>query len=112
MRKAYLAMIKVEVSDNEVKLTFGKEIWVSTCEEVIKQFKEAKTERERRNLAVIHYGESYFDKILDNTEKVERKPSTLDILEGCAHAARKLYFPDYYDELDDILGPDPYTPLY
>ena len=105
--------MKVEVSNNEVKITFCNEVWVSNFEDIINMFKEAKTDREKRYLAVILHDAPYFTKVSE-VPKASKKPSTLDILEGCMHSATKFssYYDDIEKEIDDILGPDPYTPLY
>ena len=106
-------MIKVDVSDNEVRVTIGGETLVSHFEDVIKLFKGAKTDLERRCLAVKLTVDSIcFEKVSEEKPVITKKPSTLDILEGCARLARKTYDYEIEDEIDDLLGSDPYTPLY
>ena len=104
--------MKVEVSDKEVKITMGNEVLVSHFEGIIKEFKDAKDDRERRRLAVNHCIGSYFKRI-SVEPSVEKKLNTMDVLGGCMQSARKFYVDDYLEnEIDELLGPDPYTPLY
>ena len=103
--------MKVEVSDKEVKITMGNEVFVSDSEDIIKIFKEAKDDRERRCLAVYHCIGDYFKRIIEEP-RVEKKLTTLDVLDGCMKSARKFYNDDLENEIDELLGPDPYTPLY
>ena len=103
-------MIKVDVSDNEVKFIFCGDTYISHDDNIIKLFKECKTEREKSRLAINLSVDSSFE-VIPKEKSRERKITTLELLEGCAHSVRKLSSYDF-DELDDLLGPDPYTPLY
>lgn len=105
--------MEVIVSDKEVKIKiFGKTL-VSDFEDVVSLFKEAKDDGERRRLAINHCIGSYFKVVSEEEPKTSKKLSTLDALEGCVHSARKCsYDYDLEDEIDSLLGADPYTPLY
>lgn len=103
-------MIKVNISDNEVSFTFCGDTYISHNENIIRRFKECNNDRERSSLAINLSVDSSFD-IISNKNQNTKTLSTLNVLEGCAHTIRKLSSYDY-DELDDLLGADPYIPLY
>lgn len=105
--------MEVIVSDKEVKIKIFGETLVSDYSTIVRMFKEAKNDRERRRLAINHCDGSYFKVISEEEPKTSKKLSTMDVLEGCMHSARKLSY-DYEleDEIDSFLGADPYTPLY
>lgn len=105
--------MEVIVSDKEVKIKIFGKILVSDFEDIVSIFKEAKDNKERKRLAIIHCDGSYFKVVSEENSKTAKKLSTLDVLEGCAHSARKRsYDYDLEDEIDNLLGADPYTPLY
>jgi hypothetical protein len=105
--------MEVIVSDKEVKIKIFGETLISNFDDIVNIFKEAKDDKERKRLAIIHYDGSYFNVVSKEEPKTSRKLSTLDVLEGCVHSARKCSY-DYNleDEIDGLLGPDPYIPLY
>lgn len=105
--------MEVIVSDKEVKIKIFGETLVSDYNTIVRMFKEAKDDRERKRLAIIHCDGSYFKVVSEEEPKTSKKLSTLDVLEGCMHSARKCSY-DYEleDEIDSLLGADPYTPLY
>lgn len=105
--------MEVIVSDKEVKIKMFGETLVSDFEDIVSIFKEAKDDRERKRLAIIYSDCSCFKVVSEEKPKASKKLSTLDVLEGCVHSARKCsYDYDLEDEIDNLLGPDPYTPLY
>ena len=105
--------MEVIVSDKEVKIKIFGETLVSDFEDIVSLFKEAKDDKERRRMAINHCAGSYFKVVSEEDPKTSKKLSTLDILEGCMHSARKCsYNYDLEDEIDSLLGADPYTPLY
>ena len=106
--------MEVIVSDKEVKIRIFGETLVSDYCTIVRLFKEAKNDRERRRLAINHCDGSYFKVVSEEEEpKTSEKLSTMDVLEGCMHSARKCsYDYDLEDEIDNLLGADLYTPLY
>lgn len=105
--------MEVIVSDKEVKIRIFGKILVSDFEDIVSMFKEAKDDRERRRMAINHCVGSYFKVVSEEEPKTSKKLSTLDMLEGCMHSAGKCsYDYDLEDEIDNLLGADPYTPLY
>lgn len=103
-------MIKVNVSDNEVRFVLFGDTYISHDDYTIKLFKDCKTEREKSRLAINLSVDSSFE-VIPKEKPNGIKITTLEVLEGCARSVRKLSSYDF-DELDGILGPDPYTPLY
>ena len=105
--------MEVIVNDKEVKIKIFGETLVSNFKDIVSMFKEAKDDKERKRLAVIHCDGSYFKVVSEEEPKTSKKLSTLDVLEGCVHSARKCSY-DYNleDEIDSLLGVDPYTPIY
>lgn len=105
--------MEVIVSDKEVKIKMFGETLISNFDDIVNIFKEAKDDKERKRLAIIHCDGTYFKVISKEEPKTSKHLSTLDVLEGCAHSTRKCsYDYDLEDEIDSLLGPDPYTPLY
>lgn len=105
--------MEVIVSDKEVKIKIFGETLVSDYEYIVSMFKEAKDDRERRQMAINHCGGSYFKVASEEEPKPSKKLSTMDVLEGCMHSARKCsYNYDLEDEINNLLGADPYIPLY
>lgn len=104
--------MEVIVSDKEVKIKIFGETLVSDFEDIVSMFKEAKDDKERKRLAINHCDGSYF-KVVSEESKTSKELSTMDVLEGCMHSARKCsYDYDLEDEIDSLLGADPYIPLY
>lgn len=105
--------MEVIVSDKEVKIKIFGETLVSDFGYIVNVFKEAKNDQERKRLAINHCAGSYFKVVSEEKPKISKKLSTIDMLEGCVHSARKCsYDYDLEDEIDSLLGTDPYTPLY
>lgn len=105
--------MEVIVSDKEVIIKIFGETLVSDFEDIVSMFKEAKDDRERKQIAINLCDGSYFKKVSEEKQKTSKKIATLDVLEGCMHSARKCsYDYDLENEIDSLLGADPYTPLY
>lgn len=105
--------MEVIVSDKEVKIKIFGETLVSDYKDIVSMFKEAKNDRERKRMAINHCDGSYFKVVSEEKPKTATKLSTMDALEGCMRSARKCsYNYDLEDEIDNLLGADPYTPLY
>lgn len=105
--------MEVIVNDKEVKIKIFGETLVSDFGYIVSIFKKAKNDQERKRLAINHYAGSYFRVVSEKKPKTSKKLSTMDVLEGCVHSARKCsYDYDLEDEIDSLLGADPYTPLY
>ncbi len=99
-------MMKIQVSDNKIVISWIEKIRECNFPDLVEIFKKA-DEKERRRLAVIHFGEKYFE---DITPQIKRKPQVV--------SERQSSELDYYwddsaqEELDNILGSDPYTMFY
>lgn len=105
--------MEVIVNDKEVKIKIFGETLVSDVGYIVSIFKEAKNDQERKRLAINHCDGSYFKVISEEKPKISKKLSTMNVLEGCVHSARKCsYDYDLEDEIDSLLGTDPYIPLY
>ncbi len=94
--------MKIQVFDNKVTISWLGKIRECDFEDLVEIFRKA-DEEERRRLAVIHFGEKYFK---DTTPQIICKPKTISERQSAEW--------DYEseEELDDILGPDPYTMFY
>ena len=105
--------MEVIVSSKEVIIKIFGETLISDFEDIVSMFNDAKDDKERKRLAINHCIGSYFKVVSKEKPKTSKKLSTMDVLEGCVHSARKgSYDYDMEDEIDSLLGADPYTPLY
>lgn len=108
--------MKIEVTDKEVRITWQGVTRICNCEELVEQFKEAKPREydlNRKMLAVKFWDSSLFKTISKPEPKPQRRLSTLDILEACVRETNYRPHDPYIEEqIDDLLGADPYTPLY
>lgn len=94
--------MKITISDNKVTVQWFGKTGVCTFDELVERFKNASNENERRRLAIIFFGTT----LMPVTPTKEKKIHT--------HSNR--YNPEWdeqaQEDLDDILGPDPYTMFY
>lgn len=94
--------MKIEVSDKKVTITMWGKTHESDFEDLVEMFKRA-DENERKRLAIIHFYGSYFKDITPKKKEKPYIPSTKEPIEWDDEAQ---------EELDDILGADPYTMFY
>lgn len=94
--------MKIQVFANKVAISWLGKIRECDFEDLVEIFRKA-NEEERRRLAVIHFGEKYFK---DTTPQLMCRPQVIS--EG--QSAEWDY--EEQEELDNLLGPDPYTMLY
>lgn len=94
--------MKIQVFANKVIISLLGKTRECDFEDLVEIFRKA-NEEERRRLAIIHFGERYFK---DMTPQIMRKPQVI--------SERQSVEWDYeaQEELDNILGSDPYTMLY
>ena len=93
--------MKIEVTDDKVKITMFGVAKECVFGELVEQFKKA-NDLERRKLAVIHFDSIVFKTINKPHDKSSYRPNK-----------KNLYWDDEaQNELDDILGADPYTMIY
>ena len=94
--------MKIQVFDNKVTISWLGKIRECDFKDLVEIFRKA-NEEERRRLAVIHFGEKYFK---DITPKIICKPQIISENQSVEW--------DYEaeEELDNILGSDPYTMFY
>lgn len=94
--------MKIQVFDNKVTISWLGKIRECDFEDLVEIFRKA-NEEERRRLAVIHFGEKYFK---DTTPQIIYKPQVISERQSAEW--------DYEaeEELDNILGSDPYTMFY
>ena len=91
--------MRIKVLDDKVIITIWGKTHESGFEPLVKMFKNA-DEREKKRLAIVHFYGSYFK---DITPKKKVKPSIKEPIEWDDEAQ---------EQLDDILGADPYTMFY
>lgn len=93
--------MKITISDNKVIVQWFGKIRVCTFNELVGKFKNASNEDEKRRLAI-----TFFD-----TELMPVTPT-----KGKIHTHPTRYNPEWderaQEDLDDILGSDPYTMFY
>lgn len=93
--------MKIIISDNKVTVQWFGKIGVCTFDELVEKFKNASTEDERRRLAITFF----------NTKLMPVIPT-----KGKIHTHSKRYNLEWdekaQEDLDDILGSDPYTMFY
>ena len=94
--------MKIEILDNKVVITIWGKTHESDFEPLVKMFKNA-DEEEKKRLAIVHFDGSYFKDITPKKKEKPYIPSTKEPIEWDDAAQ---------EELDDILGADPYTMLY
>lgn len=94
--------MKIEVSDNKVVITMWGKTHESDFDMLVKMFKNA-DEKEKKRLAIVHFYGSYFK---DITPKKKEKPYIPSIKEPIE------WDDEAQEQLDDILGADPYTMFY
>lgn len=92
--------MEIKVSDTKVVITMWDKIHESDFEPLVKMFKNA-GEEEKKRLAIVHFYGSYFKDI--TPKKKPYIPSTKEPIEWDDEAQ---------EQLDDILGADPYTMFY
>jgi len=94
--------MKIQVFANKVTISLLGKTRECDFEDLVEIFRKA-NEEERRRLAIIHFGESYFK---DITPQIMCKPQVISERQSAEW--------DYeaQEELDNILGSDPYTMLY
>lgn len=93
--------MEITISDNKVIVQWFGKIGVCTYDELVEKFKNASNEDEKRRLVII-----FFD-----TKLMPVTPT-----KGKIHTHPKRYSPEWdeqaQEDLDDILGSDPYTMFY
>lgn len=93
--------MKITISDNKVTVQWFGKTGVCTYDELVEKFKNA-SENEKRRLAITFFGTT----LMPVTPTKEKK----------IHTHPKRYNPEWdeqaQEDLDDILGPDPYTMFY
>lgn len=94
--------MKIEVSDIKVTITMRGKTHESVFEDLVKMFKQADM-NERKRLAIVHFYGSYFKDITPKKKEKPYIPSTKEPIEWDDEAQ---------EQLDDILGADPYTMFY
>ena len=94
--------MKIEVLDNKVVITIWGKTHESDFEPLVEMFKNA-DEEEKKRLAIVHFYGSYFKDITPKKKEKPYIPSTKEPIEWDDAAQ---------EELDDILGADPYTIFY
>ena len=94
--------MKIEVLDNKVVITIWGKTHESDFEPLVEMFKNADEEKKKR-LAVVHFYGSYFKDITPKKKEKTYIPSTKEQIEWDDEAQ---------EQLDDILGADPYTMFY
>lgn len=94
--------MKIQVFANKVTISWLGKIRECDFEDLVEIFRKA-NEEERRRLAVIHFGEKYFK---DTTPQIICKSQVI--------SERQSVEFDYEaeEDLDNILGSDPYTMFY
>ena len=102
--------MKIEVNENSVVVSWMGTTKICDFDELVAQFKEA-DEFGRKRLAINHFNGEVF-KTLHTDEPKVKSLSSLDVLEGCVHVRKRMSDPDMEREIDDLLGADPYMPLY
>ncbi len=94
--------MKIQVFANKVAISWLGKTRECDFEDLVEIFRKA-NEEERRRLAVIHFGERYFKDIIPQIIRKSQVISERQSIEWDCEAQ---------EELDNILGPDPYTMLY
>ena len=94
--------MEIEVSDTKVVITMWGKTHESDFEPLVKMFKRA-DERKRKKLAITHFYGSYFKDITPKKKEKPYVPSTKEPIDWDDEAQ---------EQLDDILGADPYTMFY
>jgi len=94
--------MEIEVLDNKVVITLWGKTHESDFEPLVKRFKNS-DEREKKRLAIVHFYASYFKDITPKKKEKPYIPSTKEPIEWDDEAQ---------EQLDDILGADPYTMFY
>lgn len=94
--------MEIEVLNNKVIITIWGKTHESDFEPLVKKFKYA-DENERKKLAIVHFYGSYFK---DITSKKKEKTYISSIKKPIE------WDDEAQQELDDILGADPYTMFY
>lgn len=94
--------MEIEVLDNKVVITLWGSTHESDFEPLVEKFKKA-DEKEKKRLAIVHFYASYFKDITPKKKEKPYIPSTKEPIEWDDEAQ---------EQLDDILGADPYTMFY
>jgi hypothetical protein len=94
--------MKIEVLDNKVVITMWGITHESDFEPLVKMFKNA-DDNKRKRLAITHFDGSYFKDITPKKKRKPYIPSTKEPIEWDDEAQ---------EQLDNILGADPYTMFY
>jgi hypothetical protein len=94
--------MKIEVLDNKVVITLWGKTHESDFKDLVEMFNRA-DERERKELAIIHFYGSYFKDITPRKKEKPYIPPTKQSLEWDDEAQQ---------ELEDIQGADPYLMFY
>lgn len=92
----------IEVLDNKVVITIWGKTHESDFEPLVEMFKNA-DEKEMKRLAIVHFYGSYFKDITPKKKEKPYIPSTKELIE---------WDDESQEQLDDILGADPYTMFY
>lgn len=103
-------IMNITVTDTKVTICWLGKTRVSEVEELVDLFKNA-DEFTRRTLAPCYFESKLFKTV--STEQRSRKPvSTLTLLSECCKQVTRFNNCDYDEDIDDLLGVDPYLPLY
>ena len=94
--------MEIKVSDTKVVITMWGKTHESDFKDLVEMFKCA-DEREKKRLAIVHFYGSYFKDITPKKKEKAYIPSTKEQIEWDDEAQ---------EQLDDILGADPYTMFY
>ena len=93
--------MKIIISDDKVIVQWFGKTGVCTFDELVEKFKNAPNENEKRKLAITFFN----TKLMPVTSTKEK-----------IHTHSKRYNPEWdeqaQEDLDDILGSDPYTMFY
>lgn len=112
--KRFEAM-KIEITDKEIKVTWLGETRVCVFHELAERIRNAPVspfDNARKRIIINFWDSGFFKRVDVQKPKQQRKVSTLDVLEGCARQVSKFSDYDFGEDIDDLLGADPYLPLY
>lgn len=102
--------MEIKVSDDSVYIKSCGETRVCTFDELVGMFKNS-DERGRRRLAVNFFDTSLF-RTVDICKTNNRKPGSPEVLECVLKTCKSFDNYGIESEIDEIVGCDPYTPLY